>query len=674
MLRRCFAVALASVVLLPILAPLGVQAAPNIVPPPATAEEISLASLGFGSQVIRGPSPSLDVRFPAPVAALATSGSYLRIFFGHSPLVSTGSHLQVRVNGQLLDDVALTDSTAAGSVFVLEVPSVALHRDQPNLVEFDFSLVAAVPSAGPDLFGRVDADTALHVQLAAAAGTIEAYPYSLLGGSLVGSLGKVELGAVIPSAPDDQELAAALRLVADAGRRLRGATVHVSVVSEAQGSWLRSGRSPALLIGRVADLPGSASVLGAAGFTSAAGRWTAPGATAPIPAEDGIIAAVISPWDSRSPLLLVTGATDSAVARAAAAVVDSQQNIAGHAAVVSAVASGPPIGPPDVPWRTLLPGEVAIRGAGDHVIVFAVPMPTVAASFPTAARLTLTIGGSAGAPVKVPDITVDVDGHAARALAALGGAGAADVRDLDIRPELQPGLNTVTLDLRLPEGAGEVLLDTALSDLQARRSPSVASTLDQLPAPFLDASAGTLPTVALADLRPTTIAGALSAMAQLGARAVVAPAPLSVVTLGRDPQLPRQVSSVIVIGGPAGESLRLRSGAFRTDVISPPATVAGGRLGWIAEVLLTAGMPALWVGGDPQTLVATAMALANPGLRGQLAIVQPDGQPRNLLAAGPGSAAEPVTIGMARLLPLLIGAPLMVLTGLQIRRRRKPPA
>jgi hypothetical protein len=672
-LRRCFTVALAGVVLLPILAPLGVQAAPNIVPPPATAEEISLASLGFGSQVIHGPSPSLDVRFPAPAAALATSGSYLRIFFGHSPLVSTGSHLQVRVNGQLLDEVALTDSTAAGSVFVLEVPSVALHRDQPNLAEFDFSLVAAVPSAAPDLFGRVDADTAMHVQMAAATGTIEAYPYSLLGGSLVGSLGKVELGAVIPSAPDNQELAAALRLVADAGRRLRGATVHVSVVSEAQESWLRSGSSPALLVGRVADLPGSASVLRAAGFTSAAGRWTAPGATAPIPAEDGIIAAVISPWDSRSPMLLVTGATDSAVARAAAAVVDPQPNIAGHAAVVSDVASGPPIGPPDVPWRTLLPGEMAIRGAGDHVIVFAVPVPTVAAPFPTAARLTLTIGGSAGTPVKVPDITVDVDGHAVRALAALGGAGAADVRNLDIRPELRPGLNTVTLNLRLPDGAGEVLLDTALTDLQVR-SPSAASTLDQLPAPFLGASGDTLPTVALADLRPTTIAGAVSAMAQLGERAVVAPAPLSVITLGRDAQLPRHVSSVIVIGGPAGESLRLRSGAFRTEVISPPATVAGGRMGWIAEVLLTSGVPALWVGGDPQTLVATAMALANPGLRGQLAIVQPDGQARNLIGVGPGSAAEPVTIGLARLLPLLIGAPLLLLTGLEIRRRRRPPA
>ncbi|MBJ7593423.1 MAG: cellulose biosynthesis cyclic di-GMP-binding regulatory protein BcsB [Candidatus Dormibacteraeota bacterium] len=495
---------------------------------------------------------------------------------------------------------------------------------------------------------------------------MEAYPYSLLGGSLAGSLGPVELGAVIPSAPDDQELSAAFRLVADAGRRLRGATLHITLVSVQQDSWLQTGHSPALLVGRVADLPGSVSLLTAAGFTAAGAGWIAPGATAPISADDGIVAAVISPWDGRSPMLLVTGGSDSAVTRAAAAVLDPRLGARGHAAVVSSVASVGSIEVPDVPFGTLLPRNLAIRGAGDHLIAFAVPEPAIGGGFSATVKLTVSAGHSSAAGASAPELTVEVSGRTVPAPAA-AVTGAVVSRAVDIRPELRPGMNAVTVNLHLPEGADEVRLDAELSNSRPLQSQS-ASSLDQLPDPFLNAPPGTMPTVVLADLQPTTLAGAASAMAALGSRAVVAPAPLGVVILDRDGLLPRNAHSVIVIGGPAGQALRLRSGAFRTEVISPPAG-PDSHSGWIAQVALPGGVPALWVGGDPLTLVATGVALADPQLSGHLAVVRLNGQARNVLGSNPGLDVEPFTIALAQLLPLVVGFLLLGVLAVEVGRR-----
>ena len=671
MLRRCFRVALASVLLAPALLPLRVPAATTLPPPPAAAEEISLASLGFAAQVVHGPGPSLDIRFPPPAASLADSGSYLRVFYGHSAPVGLGSDVRVLVNGQLLDNVPLTEATAQGAVFVLEVPPVALHLDRANLVEFDFSVLA--PTAwpdGPDLYGLVGAQTALHYRLRADGDTIEAYPYSLLGGSLFGSLADVPLGVVLRSAPDDQELAAALRMVADASRRLRGARLRATVVSEGQESWLQSARSPALIVGRVSGLPGAATLLRAAGFTSSPGGWTAPGATAPTAADAGIIAAVVSPWDGRSPMLLVTGNSDTGVARAAAAVLDSRQRVTGHEAVVSGLVGGGPADPPDLPLRTLLPEQLAVHGAGDHRLAVGVPLPAIAEPFAATVRLTASIAQSAAGGVDSPEVTLAVGGHAVGGPFNVLAPSLAATRELDIRGQLRPGMNAVTLNLRnTSEDVGTVRLATDLSNFQPLPAPGASSTFAQLPDPFLGAPGHTGPAVALSDLRPTTLAGAVAVMAALGSRAIVAPAPLSVLVLGTDQQVPRGANSVIVIGGRAGEALRLHSGAFRGEVLSPPTSADDAGSGWISEVRLPAGVSALWVGGDPVLLAATGRALANPTLRGQLAIVRPGGEPRSLLAVSPGSGIELLPLRLAYLLPMMAGVVLLGLLALEAARQ-----
>ncbi|MDQ6847187.1 MAG: cellulose biosynthesis cyclic di-GMP-binding regulatory protein BcsB [Candidatus Dormibacteraeota bacterium] len=652
-----------------VLLPFRVQATTSTSPPPAPAEEVTLASLGLMAQSVHGESPSLDVRFPPPVASLAASGSYVRVFFGHSAQLNVRSTLQVSVNGQLLDTVPLTLSTSDGAVFVLQVPVMILHPDLPNLVEFAFSLAATAPAAGAELSARIDADTALHYQLGASAGTIEAYPYALLGGSLGGSLAEVPLGLVMPSSADDEELAAAFGLVADASRRLRGASLRIKVVAQGQYSWLHAGGSPALLVGRIADLPESASLLTAAGFTRSPGGWTAPGAGAPIKAGEGVVAAVVSPWDGHSPLLLATGDSDSGVALAAAAVLESRRlQGSGHAAVVPCCASAERTGAPDIPLRTLLTEALAIRGAGDHLVAFGVPVPAIAGSFAATMRLTLTFAGAAGAVS--PDFSVTVAGRALQTPSFAAGPSRAESVTLNIDSELRPGMNGVTLNLRLPDGAGAARLETELSNFRQLPAPSGSSALDVLPGPFLGRPGETGATIALADMGPTTVAAAVTTMVALGSRAVLAPAPLSVIVLTRDHELPGRAVSVIVVGGPVGQALRLRAGSFRTEVISPPTAVPNPRSGWIAALDLPNGVSALWVGGDPQVLAATAMALQSADLRGHLAVVPADGVPRDLLGVSAGLTIEPVTIELARRLPLVVGALLLGLLAIELIRHR----
>src|ERR1700694_5231418 len=129
-----------------------VAAAPS---PSTVAQEVSLASLGLATQTVHGFAASVAVAFPPPASALAATGSYLRVFFSHSPLASSGSSLHVRANGEEVTAATLMPSTAAGSVFVAALSESALNTDAPNLIEFVFFLIAGDPAAASALFGRV---------------------------------------------------------------------------------------------------------------------------------------------------------------------------------------------------------------------------------------------------------------------------------------------------------------------------------------------------------------------------------------------------------------------------------------------------------------------------------------------------------------------------------------
>ncbi len=104
------------------------------------AQEISITDLGAGPQTVHGQAGSINIAFPAPAAPLASSGSFVRVFFGHSATIPPGSRIEVAVNGRPLSDSALSTGTAGGAVFESRVPQEILSRDGPNLLQAHFLL------------------------------------------------------------------------------------------------------------------------------------------------------------------------------------------------------------------------------------------------------------------------------------------------------------------------------------------------------------------------------------------------------------------------------------------------------------------------------------------------------------------------------------------------------
>src|SRR5207244_11995112 len=98
------------------------------------AQEITLESLGVGSQVVQGGSGSVEVLLPPPAGPLAAAGSFVRVLFGHGPLLdASASSLTVAVNGQPLPSIRLDGSNADGSAFATRALGSALPADRRNL-------------------------------------------------------------------------------------------------------------------------------------------------------------------------------------------------------------------------------------------------------------------------------------------------------------------------------------------------------------------------------------------------------------------------------------------------------------------------------------------------------------------------------------------------------------
>jgi cellulose synthase subunit len=638
-------------------------AAEPIVP----AQEVSLAGLGLASQTVHGPSASVAVAFPPPAADLASSGSYLRVFFGHSAGAAGRSTLHVFVNDVALLSIPLVASTADGSVFVVAVPSSALHVSSPNLVAFDFGLLSTGSSAADVLYGRIDTQTALHYDLAIPNSAIAAYPYSLLGGRYAGSLDDVQLLLTLGSTPDDAEVAAALRLVADTGRRLRPAHLKLNVATGDQR--LQAGGSPALVVGRFDDLPASDTVLSAAGFTRAGGTWRVPGSDHPARGGEGVLASLVSPWDHASSLIVVSGADDAGVDAAASALLGARRlDLTGASAVVLHSDEQPASAAKNIgDLQALLPGTLAFAGAGEHRVVFGLPALGTDAASP--ANLQLRFEYSPGRSPGTAVVSSEVDGTRVSTVPLHVDSSGTGLTTFALTG-VHAGVDGVVLAVQLPAEAGEdIRLDVAGSNLRIS-SPGSGASLDALPYPFIGGPTGRDTAVVLARLDTATLDAAAQAMLALGTRAAAAPGTLSVLVASRD-RADGAPAQALVIGDPAGLSLRWRTGAFATTTYAPLAVQSDHNAAWIADTTMVDGGVMLWLGGDPSVLPVAGAALADQGLRGAFAVVTAAGVARTApVTPSIGAIQDQPAVRAVRLLPLLVLAALLGLIALRLVRRR----
>jgi Bacterial cellulose synthase subunit len=645
------------------------------------AQEISMESLGMGSQAVQGGSGSVEVYLPPPAGPLASAGSFVRVFFAHSPLLdAAASSLTVAVNGQPLTSIRLDGSNADGSAFETRVVGSALHGDGPNLLQARFELkLAGAPATGDSAaYARLEPQTFLHYQLYGPPGSrppprLESYPFPFA--ARAGSSG---VGLVLPRPAAEADLRAALRLAADLGRRALAQHPQPEVVTAASSDWLRSAGKPALLVGTIGRLPLAERVLQTAGFSGSARGWSAPDGRQLLPA-DGILATVTSPFDGQSPLLLVTGFSDDGLARAAAALTGAAGAAAplpaGTYAVLRegtqgtvAAAAGSWTRPGEALSLDALASDAAAGGSGSRYVV----LPFAAAPVDPGLAGTLELRSRGTPPA------FQLNGQPLEAVPSTVPAGqATTLRQSFSGSLLHPGLNA--LSVRFP-AAGGGSAGVLGGSLRLPPAPIPAAALDMLPVPLLSDPGGLL--VTLSRLDDGVLSAAARAFAALGGRGgsvqslrVLEASSFDAGSLGR--------ASLFAVGGSGGNP---RLDRLRRQ-LAIPQQHGGSSTGEDAVVVMQA-LPAaatssgerhfqLWIDAStPPLLMAGADALYRHPLAGSAISLDATGRLQALRTrdAAPGPAPMPPAALRLLIVALALIAAAATLLGIgwQVRRPLEP--
>jgi Bacterial cellulose synthase subunit len=663
----------------PVLASVAAAAGPAPAEPASlgpleSAQDTTLDALGVPSQTLYGLTNSIAVLVPPPAGPLAPAGSVVRLVFSHSPLLDpAGSTAKVLVNGQALGAVTMDTGSADGAVAELKVPARALHGDRVNLLEVRFDVrLAGRPDARPDdpsAFVRVESQTMLRYQLFVPPGTpaparLDAYPFPLVGAH---GPSPARLGLVLPRPAAAADLAAGLQLAADLGRRSAGQQVAPEVVTGGQLDWLRVGGLPALVVGALGRLPAAEPLLRAAGFALRGGTWTAPDGQ-DVGQDDGVVAAVASPWDRRSPIVLVTGYSDGAVARAAAALTG---------------VAGPP---PDGTFALVRPGgapdpaptapragdtltfptlgeqgqDLEVQGPGRHSISLTFTAPAVDAA--GTGDLDLAVGHSPVPAGQGSALGVLIDSVPV-------GAVPLDQRNEQERTAsvrvpgsvLHPGRNTLTLDFVL---AGDGAAARMAADARLRLpGPPSGGGLQLLPYPLFGDPGGVRVVLGSAD--DAVLTGAARVVAALGGRAVATPR-LTASSAGDA----HADAGVLVLGVP-GASADAARVAAAVGLAAPPAAVTGTQPTGAVRELAGGPHPVLWVDGTaPAALTLAGDALARGALAGGGATVDATGRIRTLVPTEP-APSEPGVVAAVKVMTALAASLLLAAVGWQAWRPRK---
>jgi hypothetical protein len=654
--------------------------------PPAGAEpaqEVSLESLGVGSQSVQGGSGSVEVFLPPPAGPLASAGSFVRVFFGHSPLLdASASSLTIAVNGQPLTSVRLDGSNADGSAFEARVVASALHGDGPNLLQARFELkLAGAPATGDSAaYARLEPQTFLHYQLYGPPGSrppprLESYPFPFAGRA-----GGSGVGLVLPRPAAEADLRAALRVAADLGRRVLAQQPQPEVVTAGSSDWLRSAGKPAVVVGTIGRLPLAERVLQAAGFSGSARGWSAPDGRQLQPA-DGVLATVTSPFDGQSPLLLATGFTDGGLARAAAALTGAGGAAgplpagtyavlreAGERSVAGAAGSWPRAA--ETLSLDALASDTGAAGSGSRYVVLPFAAPPVEPG--RSGTLELRSRGTPPA--------LQLNGQPLAGALPRAAAGQETTLHQSFSGSLlHPGLNA--LSIRVPAAAAGTSAGVLGGSLRLPPAPIPTAALEMLPVPILSDPGGLL--VTLSRLDDGVLSAAARAFAALGSRGgsvqslrVMEASSFDDGSLGR--------ASLLAVGGSGGNRWLDRLGrqlaiAQEHGLSSPgeDAVVAMRPLPGTAATSSSERHFQLWIeASSPLLLLAGAGTLYRHPLAGSAISLDAAGRLQALRTrdATPGPVPEPPAVLRLLIVALALMAAAATLAGIgwQIRRPLEP--
>jgi hypothetical protein len=403
--------------------------------------------------------------------------------------------------------------------------------------------------------------------------------------------------------------------------------------------------------------------------------------------DDGLVLSAISPWDHRTPLLLVTGGTARAVSRAASALVSGAGALTGTYVAVTDASAVDPAGPPrQLRVSVLSPRDLASFGAGRYRATVGFAAPAVGPDDTAVLELTVPALGVSAASGTVE---ADVNGSWVAAT-SLDGAGLRPVRLVASFSGrlLRPGRNALSLEFRIDGRGGQPSapdaftagVDAATAAISLPDPSPGAGDLRLLPFPFFEG--GHPLQVVMADGTAGTLGAAAQAMLALGSRSTLAPPALRVTfATGWDGSGDEHL---IVVGRPPAGTAAEAIGARLPVVFERSGEVTVASPGSSGRVRLSSAVGAveelrtpdagarqvLWLDGtSAQVLAAAAAALYDPGLGGSAATVDAVGRISVLSGAAVAAAlGGPSTAQVAGALAAVL---ILAVVGLQLLRPRR---
>lgn len=433
-------------------------------PPPSPFTSIQLGQLGYGNTALRGPLVSADFFIPGPADFVLAKSSTLDLDMIPSELLAKESVMVVLWNGVPIHDRQIGGGTGLPQRVTIAIP-VERIDPETNVLEIQAQLRLSIDTCEA---GSVDSP-ARHVTILPTTTVRYSFADPVLPrpGPAVADLAKYPLPFfsathpqpapvrfVVPDRPSDAELTALARVAAQLGRFAGGRGVKVELQ---RASDVRDGdldRTHTVLIGKQAALPLLRRLTNAPLAQDRDGRFLDERGR-PIDDDTGVVMTMQAPWSAARGVLVVSGRTDDAVAKAGLSLsgVDAIGALRGGYALV------PTVAPFELPSSTQVVTRLSdlgrkdeqVNGVGDHAIAFIVFLPAVArdASIPFDVAIShsgLLDQNRSSMRVLINDLPLEsvavhdlAPVHAVRRFALPGSA-------------LKPGSNTIKIEfsLRLP--------------------------------------------------------------------------------------------------------------------------------------------------------------------------------------------------------------------------------
>lgn len=428
--------------------------------------DISLKTLTMGDLVARGHLPTIDIWFTGyGDYELAAEGSYLQLVFDHSELVRPqDSTLTVLLNDAPVASTFLTPENVKRTTWKIPLPTDKLKRDL-NHIQLKYYMRIrdddCVNQENPGLWSNIYEATHIHYQYASPLKFIALPPPDL--GRLPDPflrawLADGQIAVVLPDVVTSDDLSAAASVAARFGQMATGktlkASLHFASRFERQQRMARDvvviGQpgANALLDELLPALPLKFQKTGAeAHYIDASGK--------PIALDTGVLQQLVSPWDDRCSVLVLSGGNNEGVQRAVRTLSSrlAAKNLQGPYAVITKADEELRKGetPTENTSQVVITLEklgfvdgLSAKGIGVHPITFTIDAPPIDPQAGAYFDMRLTYS-----PLLDPilsSITLALNGTSVRTL-ALDREGSQEVKHRVALPpgSLRPGANTVTI-------------------------------------------------------------------------------------------------------------------------------------------------------------------------------------------------------------------------------------